>query len=45
MLDAGATLRTYWKGYWGRGDDRVGSNAEWRALCAEALEAMVASLT
>lgn len=45
VLEAEAGLRKYWKGYWGRGDDRVGSNAEWRALCGEARAAMVANLT
>ena len=40
VLEAEARLRKYWKGYWGRGDDRVGSSAEWRALVGEALEAI-----
>ncbi|MBE0548486.1 MAG: hypothetical protein IH627_12745 [Rubrivivax sp.] len=40
VLAAEAGLRRYWKGYWGRGADRVGSSAEWRALCGEALDAI-----
>ena len=40
VLDAEAKLRSYWKGYWGRGDNQVGSPAEWRALCGESLEAI-----
>jgi len=41
VLEAEAGLRRYWKGYWGRGADRVGSSPEWRALCGEALHAIV----
>ena len=40
VLEVEEGLRMYWKGYRGRGDDRVGSSAEWRALCGAALEAM-----
>ncbi len=40
VLETEARLRQYWKGYWGRGAERVGSSAEWRTLCGEALEAM-----
>jgi hypothetical protein len=43
VLEVEARLRKYWKGYWGRGPDRVGSSAEWRALCGEALEDLVTS--
>ena len=35
-----AELRSYWKGFWGRDGDRVGSSEEWRELCREALEEM-----
>jgi hypothetical protein len=40
VLEAEARLRSYWKGLGGHGEDRVGTWAEWRALCAEALDAM-----
>ena len=40
VLAAEAGLRKYWKGYWGRGADRLGSSAEWRALCGQALESI-----
>jgi tetratricopeptide (TPR) repeat protein len=45
VLEVEARLRKYWKGYWGRGDDRVGSSGEWRAMCGEALESIVGTLT
>lgn len=37
VLQAESDLRRYWKGYWGRGPDRVGSTGEWQALCGQAL--------
>ena len=37
VLQAEAELRRYWKGYWGRQDNRVGSHEGWRALCSKAL--------
>lgn len=38
-------LRRYWKGFWGRDGDRVGSIEEWRMLCHKALEDMTGSRT
>ena len=38
-----AELRSYWKGFWGRDGDRVGSSDEWRELCGEALEKITGS--
>jgi tetratricopeptide (TPR) repeat protein len=40
VLEAEARLRKYWKAFGGRGENRVGSFAEWLALCREALDAI-----
>ena len=43
VLEAEAGLRRYWKAFADRGEDRVGTFDEWRALCRDALDAIIRS--
>jgi hypothetical protein len=40
VLEEEAGLRKYWKAFDGHGENRVGTFAEWLALCGQALEAI-----